>query len=196
MGTARMKRRDLEHIIRAASDIADDDTIVIIGSQSILAQFPDAPSALLVSDEADVYPLHFPERSDLVDGCIGEGSPFHDTYGYYAQGVGPETAELPDGWRERAVPIRNANTRGATGLCLEVHDLLVAKAIAGREKDVRYLRDAAAHALADCATVLQRLDLTSIADDRKQAARERVLFAFAQTGGQAPASAPSGDTDR
>ena len=93
-----MTRAQLEHIIRAAGDIASDDEIVIIGSQSILGQFPDAPAALLVSAEADVYPKNHPERSDLVDGSIGEGSPFHDTYGYYAQGVGEETAStLRDG---------------------------------------------------------------------------------------------------
>ena len=30
-----MKRSQLEHIIRASADIADDDEIIIIGSQSI-----------------------------------------------------------------------------------------------------------------------------------------------------------------
>ncbi len=173
-----MKRRDLEHIIRAAADIADDDTIVIVGSQSILAQYPDAPSDLLVSDEADVYPAHFPERAELIDGCIGEGSPFHDTYGYYAQGVGPETSVLPEGWRDRLIAICNANTRMATGVCLEVHDLLVAKAIAGREKDSRYLRDAARHRLADRATLLERLVHTAAPHEVKEAARQRILAAF------------------
>jgi hypothetical protein len=96
-----MTRAQLEHIIRAAATIADDDEIVVFGSQSILAQFPDAPSELLVSNEADVYPKNHVERSDLVDGSIGELSPFHDLYGYYAQGVGPETATLPPGWQDR-----------------------------------------------------------------------------------------------
>ena len=40
---------------------------------------------------------------------------------------------LPSGWRDRLVPLRNPNTRGATGWCLEVHDLAIAK-VAGREK--------------------------------------------------------------
>ena len=40
------------------------------------------------------------ERADLIDGSIGEGSPFHELYGYYAQGVGEETATLPAGWRQ------------------------------------------------------------------------------------------------
>ena len=47
-----------EKIIRASGVIAQDDEIVIIGSQSILGQFPDAPMRLLASMEADVYPKH------------------------------------------------------------------------------------------------------------------------------------------
>jgi hypothetical protein len=40
-----MKRSELEHLIRAAGSIANDSEIVVIGSQAILGQFPDAPSA-------------------------------------------------------------------------------------------------------------------------------------------------------
>ena len=65
-----MQRSELEHIIRASGDIARDDEIVIIGSQSILGQFPDAPMRLLVSMEADVYPNHRPELANEVDGAI------------------------------------------------------------------------------------------------------------------------------
>lgn len=100
-----MTRTQLEHIIRAASTIVDDDELIVIGSQSVLGQFPDAPAELRVSDEADVYPRHHPERADLIDGSIGELSPFHRAFGYYAQGVGPNTATLPAGWEARERPI-------------------------------------------------------------------------------------------
>lgn len=152
-----MKRSELEHVIRAAATIADDDEIVIIGSQSILGQFPNAPASLLVSVEADVFPKNKPERADLIDGSIGEDSPFHAEFGYYAQGVGETTATLPAGWRTRLIPICNANTRGATGLCLEVHDLLVSKYVAGREKDLLFTREAIAQGLAVRATLHERL---------------------------------------
>ena len=94
-----MKRLELEHLIRACTQIADDDELIVIGSQAILGQYPDAPSSLLASVEADVYPKNHPERADLIDGSIGEGSPFHDTFGYYAQGVGETTVRhrLPTG---------------------------------------------------------------------------------------------------
>jgi len=93
-----VNRAQLEHLIRAAATIAEDDEIIVIGSQAILGQFPDAPADLCVSMEADLYPRNKPEMADLIDGSIGEGSPFHTTFGYYAQGVAVETAVLPRGW--------------------------------------------------------------------------------------------------
>ena len=169
-----MTRQQLEHLIRAASVIADDDELIVIGSQSILGQFPDAPPDLRVSVEADVYPRNHPERADVIDGSIGEGSPFHETYGYYAQGVGPETATLPSGWRERLVPIRNENTRGSTGWCLEVHDLVVAKAVAGREKDRAFVSDVLRHELVRPDTVLERLAETDVAAEVAERVRRWV----------------------
>ena len=173
-----MKRMDLEHIIRASAEIASDDEIVVIGSQAILGSFPDAPAELLVSMEADVYPKNRPERSDLIDGSIGEGSPFHETYGYYAQGVDETTAILPRGWRERLVAVRNENTRGKTGWCLEPHDLGVSKAIAGREKDLLFLQGAARHRLVARERLLARLEETELDDARRSLVAARIRRAF------------------
>ena len=80
------------------------------------------------------------QKSDLIDGAIGELSMFHRTFGYYAHGVDETTATLPKGWTERLVPIRSENTGGATGWCLEVHDLAVSKLVAGRTRDVEFLQ--------------------------------------------------------
>ncbi len=142
-----MNRAQLEHVIRAAAAIAEDDELVVLESQAILGAFPDAPPELLASNEADVYPRNYPERADLIDGAIGELSPFHETFGYYAQGVGPETAVLPPGWAERLVAVRGPGTRGAVGWCLEPHDLVVSKLVAGRPKDLDYAAAAVQHGL-------------------------------------------------
>ncbi|MCC6215876.1 MAG: hypothetical protein IT376_13510 [Polyangiaceae bacterium] len=107
-----MTRAQLEHLIGAACTIADDPELIIVGSQSVLGQFPDAPAELLVSMEADVYPRNRPERAELIDGSIGELSMFHETFGYSADGVGPQTATLPHGWERRLVAIR---ARGRPG---------------------------------------------------------------------------------
>jgi hypothetical protein len=173
-----MRRSELEHIIRAAADIADDDEIIVIGSQSILGTFPDAPPALLVSTEADVFPKNRPERADLIDGCIGEGSPFHDTYGYYAQGVEEGTATLASGWRERLVLLSNANTRHAKGWCLEPHDLLLAKYFAARDKDLRFARDAARARLVERDTLLSRLPEMPVSEDARARIRAQIAHDF------------------
>ena len=157
-----MKRSELEHVIRASGAIADDDELIIIGSQSILGQYPDAPAELLVSMETDLYPKNKPELAELVDGSIGEGSFFHEQFGYYAQGVGPETAILPAGWEQRLVAIDNENTKGVVGLCLEVHDLAISKYVAGRPKDLEFTRGLASADLTDHKKLVQRLAKTKL----------------------------------
>jgi hypothetical protein len=37
-----LKRSELEHLIRAAATISGDDEIVVIGSQAVLGQLPNA----------------------------------------------------------------------------------------------------------------------------------------------------------
>jgi len=134
-----VQRKELEHVIRAAGSIAEADELIILGSMAILGAYPDAPEELLISREVDTYPAAVPERADLIDGSIGELSPFHEQFGYYAHGVGPETAVLPAGWKERLVAVSNGNTGGITGLCLHPADLAISKMIAGCEKDLDYV---------------------------------------------------------
>ncbi len=164
-----MRRVELEHVLRAVAAVAEDGEIVVVGSQAILGQFPDAPDALLVSREADVYPRNQPERSDEIDGSLGDGSYFDSTYGYYAHAVGAETATVPAGWEERLVPISNENTGGATGWCLEVHDLLLSKCVAGRERDWEFVEEALRHGLADSEELLRRAADLPIPPDRIKA---------------------------
>lgn len=76
-----MNRTQLEHIIRAASQISGDPEIVVVGSQAIHAQPVELPPIAFLSDEADVYPRNHPERAEEIDAAIGELSPFHDTHG-------------------------------------------------------------------------------------------------------------------
>ena len=169
-----MKRSELEHLIRAAGSIANDAEIVVIGSQSILGQFPHAPASLLVSAEADLFPRHHPELADLIDGSIGEGSPFHELYGYYAQGVGERTAVLPRGWRDRLIRIANPNTLGVAGLCLEVHDLAISKHVAGREKDLEFTRELARQGMTDSKTLFLRLKATALPMELRKLIEARI----------------------
>ncbi|HEY1717046.1 MAG TPA: DUF6036 family nucleotidyltransferase [Verrucomicrobiae bacterium] len=163
-----MQRQQLEHIIRAAAGITGAKEFVIIGSQAVLGQFPNSPYELLVSIEADLFSPRSPTDADLIDGSIGEGSPFHQTFGYYAHGVAEETAVLPSGWKERLIPVQNENTGGGKGLCLEVHDLAVSKLIAGREKDLSFVQILLRHHLAKSEIILDRLNTASIDSQRRE----------------------------
>jgi hypothetical protein len=147
-GRGFITRAGLEHIIRAAGTIADVNDIVVVDSQAVLGEFPDAPAEFLVSNEADVFPRQHPERSDLIDASIGEGSPFQRTFGYYAHGDDETTSILPAGWRDRLILVSGENTRQVRGWCLEVHDLAIAKYAAGREKDLEFTRALARHGMA------------------------------------------------
>jgi hypothetical protein len=124
----------VNRVIRAAAPIVDDE-IVVVGSKAVLAEYPDASDSLLRSQELDMFPRHQPERAGEIDAAIGDRSQFHATFGYYAHGVGPDTAVAPAGWEERLVRVDVATvTRGmrfATAWCLEIHDLVLAKLAAG-----------------------------------------------------------------
>lgn len=156
-----MNRAELEHVIRAAATVAGENEIVVVGSQAILGQFPDAPDTLLFSQEADVYPRERPEKAIEIDGAMGDGSQFHETFGYYAHGVGPETAKAPRGWQDRLIPVHVSLLKDqqveATGWCIEAHDLVLAKLAAGRERDMEFAQEAIRNDIVQPQELLRRV---------------------------------------
>ncbi len=152
-----MTREQMEHILRAAAAITGERVFVVVGSQALLAYDPDLKPPLNLSMELDVYPMENPTAADLIDGSIGEVSPFHEAFGYYAHGVGPETARLPSGWQARVIVVENENTGGARGHCISPADLAVSKLIAGREKDLVFVQHMLEHKVIDAEIVRQLL---------------------------------------
>lgn len=173
-----MQRSDLEHLIRASGEIAGDNEIIVIGSQAILGQFPNAPVRLLTSMEADIYPKNNPEKADKIDVAIGEGSSFHEVHGYYAQGVGAKTAVLPKGWERRLIAVNNENTGGVTGYCLEVHDLAISKMIAMRTKDLEFVQQLVRHEMIEKKTMLHRLKQTDVQEPIRRNIQLRIMSLF------------------
>ncbi|SEE81478.1 DUF6036 family nucleotidyltransferase [Ruania alba] len=155
-------RAQLEHAIRAATEIIQQSSVLVIGSQSILGTWgeDELPPDATISIEFDVCPLDDDDADSLatrLDGVAGEWSPFHELHGFYVQGVGRQTAILPTGWSDRLVRVDNANTNGRTGLCLEPHDLCVAKLLAGRTKDHRFVGALVSAGLVERHVIAERL---------------------------------------
>lgn len=176
-----MRRDEFEHVIRAVADIVKDE-LVVIGSQAVLAQHPDAPASLLKSIEIDLFPRNDPERSAEIDGAIGDGSQFHATYGYYAHGVGPETVYAPAGWQDRLVKIERSAIRQKDGTvvawCLEAHDLVLAKLAAGRPHDFEFAREAIRGQIVSIDRLQLGLDL--MPETHREPTRERLTGLLAQ----------------
>ena len=151
-----MQRSELAHVPRASSAIANETSFVLIGSPAILLLLDEPPPDLLRSTEIDLYPALSPEKADLIDGAIGALSTFHDTFGYHADGVAPETASLPADWMSRAVL---SYIGDITAICPELHDLTVSKCAAARDKDADYVRTLLHHQLVRLDTLLERIAL-------------------------------------
>ncbi len=166
-----MRRSQLEHVLRAASTIVHERDILVVGSQSILGSYVEdrLPSEATTSIEADLTFFDDPddEKADAVDGAIGELSRFHETFGYYAQGVSISTAVLPAGWRERLVVLDTEGTVPGRGLCLEPHDCVVSKLIAGRPKDFDFAAALIGEQLIDPNILLARIDQVAELDVRR-----------------------------
>lgn len=164
-------------MLRAAKEITGEDKFIVVGSQSLHGKGIDVDQ-FLASIEVDLYvPLQ--ERKTELLNAIGEGSPFHETYGYYADPVDERTAILPRKWKQRLVNLPPGNTNGAKGLCLDPHDMAVSKYIAGRDKDLQLLQGLLDAGHIDKKTLLERLDETVVDEARKSAARARIVRHFA-----------------
>ena len=155
-----MTRSEVEHVLRAAAAITREQSFVVVGSQAILFAYPYAPQELLASRELDLYPALNPGKADLIDGAIGAMSSFDETFGYHADGVGPETAVMPPDWESR---MQLHHVGDVTAICPEVHDLAVSKCVAARAKDADFIRALPRHKMIDIDVLLRRIALLDVA---------------------------------
>jgi len=152
-----MTRAQLEHAIRAACEVSGDTEVWVFGSQAILGEHPDAPKSVCASIEVDIQPKNHPDKVDVVDGALGELSPFNQSFGFYVHGVSLAAAALPPGWQSRVIPVSDKiGTRGKTGWCVEAHDLAASKLAAYREKDRDFVRILLQEGLIQGAVLIER----------------------------------------
>lgn len=175
-----MRRAELEHLVGAACEVTGDDEIIVIGSQAIHASIPEEklPGPTTLSNEADLWPIGAEDEHDpriaQIEGVLGEDSPFHRTHRVYGDGVDATTAMLPPGWEARLVRFESANTNGKVGLCLERHDLCIAKLVAGRPKDLAFIDSLLrAHRLNEV-TLVERLGSVKLSGQQRDITHARL----------------------
>lgn len=159
-----MKKRQVDHVLRAAGRITGEKRFVIVGSQSLHGMYPDLADHIVRSAEVDLIARGNTARTDWLN-AIGQDSPFHEEFGYYADPVDESTATLPKGWKGRLVNLPPGNTEGVRGLCLEPHDLAIAKYAARREKDLAFTRELARRGMLKRKQLLALLDETPVSKE-------------------------------
>ncbi|HEX6764462.1 MAG TPA: DUF6036 family nucleotidyltransferase [Polyangiaceae bacterium] len=174
-----MKKRQLDHLLRAAGRITGEEQFVIIGSQSLHGKHPDLVDDIVASAEADLIAKRNVGRAELLN-AIGQDSPFHEEFGYYADPVEEGTASLPSGWKGRLVNLAPGDTEGVRGLCLDPHDLAISKYVARREKDLVLNRALIARGLLARERLLELVTKAPVDEGVKERIRADIALDFAR----------------
>jgi hypothetical protein len=187
--TPRSLARTFEDLIATVKAIArhfNTDKVFIIGSQSILLSWPDAPVSLRTSGEIDAYPGNArlweitrnqldpdcpPEASEEINVFFGEGSAFHRTHGFYIDGADENTARLPADWDTRAI-YKDVDVDGrrvlAVAPCPE--DVIVSKLARLSDKDKDFVEAYHAARPLDLELVIERTKTTDLGPELQQRA--------------------------
>ncbi|HEX5458846.1 MAG TPA: DUF6036 family nucleotidyltransferase [Steroidobacteraceae bacterium] len=173
-----MKKQQVDHVLRAAGGITGGNVFIIVGSQALHGKHPDLADEILTSFEVDLIATGRVDRIEWLN-VIGIDSQFHETYGYYADAVDTDTAILPKGWKGRLVRLPAGDTDGVRGLCLDPHDLAIAKYSAFREKDLVFTRELARRGILSEEQLLALLEQTKLADELRERIRARIAADFA-----------------
>src|ERR1700730_1462214 len=172
-----MKKQQVDHVLRAAGRITGEKQFIIIGSQSLHGKHPDLADDIVRSAEVDLIAKRDASRTERLN-VIGQDSEFHDQFGYYADPVDETTATLPKGWKGRLVNLPAGDTKGVRELCLDPHDLAIAKYVARREKDIVFTRELARQGLVFRDRLLALLDQTPVTAEVRERIRADITADF------------------
>jgi hypothetical protein len=174
-----MKLSKIDHILRAAANVSGQTRFVLVGSAAVVVRRKDAPANMAMTLEIDIYAPDAEDvevTSEMIDKNIGQGSQFHDEFGYYGDGVSATTAKMPSDWRERAIEYRGFECPGVTAIVPEENDVALAKLSAWREKDKTWLTDGIKYDILSLKSMALRLDSMPEPDtDRGSPTRETLV---------------------
>jgi len=119
------------------------------------------PADMSITQEIDIYAPYAADIesiSQMIDTNIGQGSRFHDEFGYYGDGVSPTTAKMPRDWETRAVEYRGAGCPDVAVTVPEENDVALAKLAAWRDKDQDWLTRGVNYGVLSLKTMISRLE--------------------------------------
>ena len=139
-----MNAEQFFHVCRSSAAIADASEVTVFGAAAVVPWIAELRERVEYwpSMELDVDPGG-DDRAELVEGSIGEGSLFEETFAVHAHGVTLDAFIAPRDWIDRARVWREP----LTGIRVRVPhpvDLAAAKLVRGEERDwafARYCRD-------------------------------------------------------
>lgn len=169
-----MRLDSLKHIAKSVQVMMEAERIVVFGSASLLASFPDlgelADSPLQATYDADLIPYPFEEEvGRMLDEAFGEDREFHQRYGYHADIVRPKVTEtFPEGWETRLLSLEGLENV----YFLEPHDMAAVKCLIGREKDARQIEWLLEQEKLDAALLRERIRLIKVPGEKVVNARD------------------------
>jgi hypothetical protein len=172
-----MRKQQVDQVLREVARITGDKQFIIIGSQALHGTHPDLPDEIVRSAQVDLISFKAGVCAEWLN-AIGYLSSFHETFGYYADPADISTATLPKGWKGRLVDLPPGETEGVKGLCLEPHDLAIAKYVASRAKDLVFTGELARRGIVSEARLLSSLQQTAIDEGVRQRIRVQITDDF------------------
>jgi len=135
-----MRLPALKHLVESVRSLGQSRKVIVLGSASLLASFPELGEMELLESTYDgdllLEPINKEIAGYLVE-AVGQGSLFRAEHGYHADILHPTIVEsLPPGWEERLVVMEGFENVFA----LEPCDLAAVKVGVGREKDLALVR--------------------------------------------------------
>ena len=123
-----MRLPTLKHLVESVRTLAQADRVLVLGSCSLLASFPELGETggpVELSYDADLLVEPCDEQlAGMLHEAVGEGSLFAQRTGYHADLLKPDIAEtLPEGWEDRLVHLPEVDHADA----LAPEDLMVVK---------------------------------------------------------------------
>lgn len=166
-----MKNEDLLHLVEEIAKTRKLDSLIIVGSLSVLGIVTDreVPDTMLISNEVDAYPENDPRAAFDIAEAFGQGSIFEQENGYYFDAISPDVPTLPEGWQQRLI-VRQLDN-GVRLKFIDPNDAAISKYARGEPKDLQWIDEGLRASVLAMATIRYRFRETTFLDDDE---RERV----------------------